>query len=857
MSTKLAADFLDRVQRSGLVAKDRLPQLLQQLEESGVNVEDANAIAEALVSNDTLTRWQADKLLQGKHKGFFIGSYRLLKPLGRGGMGAVFLAQHEKMRRRCAVKVLPQTQIKESSSILERFYVEAQAVAALDHPNIVRAYDVNSEVKEGKDIHYLVMEYIDGVDIQNMVQAGGSLGYVQTAEFLRQTANGLAHAHEAGLVHRDIKPANLLVDAKGVVKILDLGLARFHDDSAQASLTTTHNETVLGTADYLSPEQALNSHTVDHRTDIYSLGCTGYFMLTGHPPFPEGTVAQRLVAHQVKSPKPITSERPDAPPELVSIINQMMAKNPEERYKTAAEVARALSAWLLDHGDEDWRRQHSELTGDSGLVRPAGREPTRGLSSSKSATELELAPLDDRDERRTGGSGSGLRKGAAAPREEKLLPGAGSDQVRFPRTVPKAAPEPAAATAASSSPQEQTLVAPIEELAPLAVEDLASLDVGALSGGSAGGDLLGALGDAAALGTVDAQDPLAAINSAVLGTAPRTAGTSSALRRAPAKPAETPVGAFRSVALPILIGGGGGLLLVLVIVFAFFRGSPSDSTRPPASGNPPQPVTDQRSTPPGTPATTDPAKPKEQPGATPGTSKPDLEPAKKLPDSGQPPVGLKSPPEKAQPAPDEGAKLRPPEKSPEAKLPEPAAKKPTARPADKPPEHPKLGATDASKPAGDKDAPSVKTVELSPQQTQELLAKIRQFSIDYQAPDKNRQSKMALMFRYEMEEKAGAMGVSVVETSSDAVLHVTLAGRTEGAFAYLDLSSRLECRTADGRRAVVWSKDQPGIGRFAGVKPTPAQEKTILDNMRKEVSRHFLQLVRDYRQAVEAARTKN
>jgi hypothetical protein len=228
-----------------------------------------------------------------------------------------------------------------------------------------------------------------------------------------------------------------------------------------------------------------------------------------------------------------------------------------------------------------------------------------------------------------------------------------------------------------------------------------------------------------------------------------------------------------------------------------------------------------------------------------------------LPDSGQPPVGLKSPPEKAQPAPDEGAKLRPPEKSPEAKLPEPAAKKPTARPADKPPEQPKLGATDASKPAGDKDAPSVKTVELSPQQTQELLAKIRQFSIDYQAPDKNRQSKMALMFRYEMEEKAGAMGVSVVETSSDAVLHVTLAGRTEGAFAYLDLSSRLECRTADGRRAVVWSKDQPGIGRFAGVKPTPAQEKTILDNMRKEVSRHFLQLVRDYRQAVEAARTKN
>jgi eukaryotic-like serine/threonine-protein kinase len=365
MSTKLVAAFLDRVQRSGLISESKLSQLRQELETQGVDLDDPTAVAAALVDRGVLTQWQTEKLLQGKHKGFFLGSYRLLRPLGKGGMGAVFLAQHEMMRRQCAIKVLPQTQIDKHSSVLERFYVEAQAVASLDHQNIVRAYDVSKEVKDNKEIHYLVMEYVEGQDAQIMVQESGPLDYVKAAEIIRQTANGLAHAHEHGLVHRDIKPANLLIDKKGVVKVLDLGLARFHDDSGAASLTAAHNETVLGTADYLSPEQALNSHNVDQRTDLYSLGCTAYFLLTGHPPFPDGSVAQRLVAHQVKQPKAIAEERHDAPPELTAIISKMMAKNPDERYENAAEVATALAAWLVQYGGEDWRRQHSEITGDS------------------------------------------------------------------------------------------------------------------------------------------------------------------------------------------------------------------------------------------------------------------------------------------------------------------------------------------------------------------------------------------------------------------------------------------------------------------------------------------------------------
>jgi len=368
MSTKLVAAFLERVQRSGLISESKLSQLRQELETQGVNLENPAAVAAALVDRGVLTQWQTEKLFQGKHKGFFLGSYRLLRPLGKGGMGAVFLAQHEMMRRQCAIKVLPQTQIDKHSSVLERFYVEAQAVASLDHQNIVRAYDVSKEVKDNKEIHYLVMEYVEGQDAQVMVQESGVLDYVKAAEIIRQTANGLAHAHDNGLIHRDIKPANLLIDKKGVVKVLDLGLARFHDDSGAASLTAAHNETVLGTADYLSPEQALNSHNVDPRTDIYSLGCTAYFLLTGHPPFPEGSVAQRLVAHQVKQPKPIAEERRDAPPELTAIISKMMAKNPDDRYGTAAEIATALAAWLVQYGGEDWRRQHSEITGDSSVA---------------------------------------------------------------------------------------------------------------------------------------------------------------------------------------------------------------------------------------------------------------------------------------------------------------------------------------------------------------------------------------------------------------------------------------------------------------------------------------------------------
>ncbi len=361
MPTKLSTDsFLSTVRQSGLVEESQFKKFWQNFEQAGKNRQDVDLIAGELISANLLSKWQIDKLLQGKHKGFFLGKYKLISLLGSGGMSAVYLAEHTLMRRRVAIKVLPQSRI-EDSSYLERFHREAQAVASLDHPNIMRAYDVDQEGK----VHFLVMEYIEGQNFLELVAQQGPLNFVNSAEYIRQSAEGLSHAHEAGMIHRDIKPGNILVDKRGVVKILDMGLAMFFDptgkDDEQSSLTIQHDERVLGTADYLSPEQALNSHAVDVRTDIYSLGCTFYYILTGHPPFPEGSLAQRLLFHQTRQPAPVEKDRPDISPALAAILRKMMEKRPIDRFQTAREVQEALAKWLLAHGDAEWREKNSML----------------------------------------------------------------------------------------------------------------------------------------------------------------------------------------------------------------------------------------------------------------------------------------------------------------------------------------------------------------------------------------------------------------------------------------------------------------------------------------------------------------
>jgi serine/threonine protein kinase len=416
-------NFLDLVKRSELVATDEFERTLEALKNKhdGKLPEDADLVANEFVAADLLTRWHCDMIFNKKYKGFTLKNYKLLKPLGSGGMSTVYLAEHTLMNRRRAIKVLPKSR-NNDSSYLARFKLEAQATASLDHPNIVRAYDIDNE----NDNHFLVMEYVQGRDLQNIVKEGGPLDYEAAADYIAQAAEGLQHAHESGLIHRDIKPANLLVDGSNVVKILDLGLALFSSDDDKASLTIAHNENVLGTADYLSPEQALNSHKVDLRADVYSLGCTLYYLLTGHPPFPEGTLAQRIAKHQSQMPTSIKGDRPDAPDAIINICLKMMQKKPPNRYQSAREVADALYAFINDRGT-------AGSDGDSGVKLAAGdSSPSRAVKNGGSSRRLPPPRRGDSG-RIPNGSDSGKRSAVSDPAIETIKGlGAQGDTKRVP-----------------------------------------------------------------------------------------------------------------------------------------------------------------------------------------------------------------------------------------------------------------------------------------------------------------------------------------------------------------------------------------------------------------------------------------
>lgn len=343
MSLISTDEFLNLLRRSKIVEAQSLEKALHFLQAQGGGqlVSESSGLADQLVELGLITHWQAEKLLARRYKGFFLGRYKLLDQIGSGGMSRVFLAEHQMLHRRRALKVLPRERVRDST-YLARFQLEARAIAALDHPNIVRAYDIDSV----GDIHYLVMEYIEGPDLQQLVEHDGPLDYQTAAAYIAQAARGLHHAHQAGLIHRDVKPANILVAPQQVIKVLDLGLALFHEITDESSLTITHNEKVLGTADYLAPEQALDSHSIDHRADLYGLGCTLYFALTGAPPFPDGSIAQRIARHQSRMPPPLSTHRPDCPAELEEICFRLMRKKPEERYDTALVAAEALEQFV-------------------------------------------------------------------------------------------------------------------------------------------------------------------------------------------------------------------------------------------------------------------------------------------------------------------------------------------------------------------------------------------------------------------------------------------------------------------------------------------------------------------------------
>jgi len=335
MAVSTVGEYLSALEKSKLLGSEQLAKAQRLAGESS----DAPALAKNLARENLVSRWQASVLLdRGTRAQLRLGKYLLIQPLGKGGMGTVFLAEHVTMNRRVALKIVPRS-VAEDRASLDRFFAEARAIAALDHPNIVQAFSVDNEM----DRYFIVMEHVDGQDIQRLVDLNGPLDFASAADYVRQAAEGLSHAHAHNLVHCDIKPSNLLVNNQGVIKILDLGLARLNrsDDSRGSPA----GEPAFGTVDYMAPEQALETAKFDHRADIYSLGCTLYFMLTGHPPFPDGTLAQRIVAHQTQEPRDILIERPDSPTKLVEICKRMMAKEPENRYQSTRHVSADLKVW--------------------------------------------------------------------------------------------------------------------------------------------------------------------------------------------------------------------------------------------------------------------------------------------------------------------------------------------------------------------------------------------------------------------------------------------------------------------------------------------------------------------------------
>jgi hypothetical protein len=272
----------------------------------------------------------ADWLVGGR-----LGQYEVLGALGKGGMGAVYKARHVELGKVVALKVLPAERVCEAN--VARFRHEVRAMGKLEHPNIVAAYDAG----EHRGVRYLVMALVDGVDLGELVERRGPLPIADACELARQAATGLQHAFERGLVHRDVKPQNLMLASDGTVKVLDLGLARSFGDAPAETLTAAGS--MLGTADYLAPEQWDSPHAADTRADVYALGCTLYHLVAGRPPFAAyRSILMKMQAHQEVPPPPVTDLRPDAPAGLAAVLDRMLAKSPGDRYATPAEAAEAL-----------------------------------------------------------------------------------------------------------------------------------------------------------------------------------------------------------------------------------------------------------------------------------------------------------------------------------------------------------------------------------------------------------------------------------------------------------------------------------------------------------------------------------
>jgi serine/threonine-protein kinase len=352
--------FVKHLEDSGILASDTLQDFLPP-QASPENAED---LARELVRKKKLTKFQAQEAYKGRARSLLVGNYTILDTIGAGGMGQVFKAQHRRMKRIVAIKMLP-TGMMKNPAVVARFEREVTAAAKLNHPNIVTAYDADN----ADGVHLLIMEYVEGSDLSVLVKKNGPLPVDQAVNYILQTARGLEAAHAEGIVHRDIKPANLLLDKKGTVKILDMGLARLNadaDSEKQAELTNTG--TIMGTVDYMAPEQALNTKTADARADIYSLGCSLFYLLTSQAIYSGDTLMAKLLAHRDQPIPSIHTIRPDVPEQVEAVFRRMVAKSIEDRYLTMTAVIADLERLTPGQSPSFPAQPSSESFAESGLT---------------------------------------------------------------------------------------------------------------------------------------------------------------------------------------------------------------------------------------------------------------------------------------------------------------------------------------------------------------------------------------------------------------------------------------------------------------------------------------------------------
>ncbi|MFM7149858.1 MAG: serine/threonine protein kinase [Gemmataceae bacterium] len=301
-------------------------------------------MADHLIRSGKLTRFQAGKLLRGIYQGMILGHFCLLAPFCKGGMGTVFLARDQRNQLLVALKVLPPSLAKRQTRMVARFLREMELSQKVAHPHLAWTY----EVGEFRGVYYIAMEYIPGKTLARVIQEEGPMRCSRAARLMSEVASGLAHAHDQGLIHRDLKPGNIMVTPHDHAKVVDLGLALIDGEIVGDNSVVGGQGYIVGTMDYIAPEQTIDAAGVDRRSDLYSLGCTLYFAISGRPPFPGGTSKEKIQRHRLQLPTPLIELVPTAAPEFVQLVELLMQKDPDRRPNSAREVMDRLLMWASE-----------------------------------------------------------------------------------------------------------------------------------------------------------------------------------------------------------------------------------------------------------------------------------------------------------------------------------------------------------------------------------------------------------------------------------------------------------------------------------------------------------------------------